>query len=97
VNGFYCFSIRWPNERHVRMRLPTRRKQDWPSSRRKPSSGLAGLAYRPISNAYRAPDGFMILQRTNAALAAAACETAPVRVDCSALHRVPLFHVGGFS
>jgi hypothetical protein len=39
----------------------------------------------------------MILQRTNAALAAAACETAPVRVDCSALHRAPLFDIGGFS
>jgi hypothetical protein len=79
------------------MRLPTRRKQDWPSSRRKSSSGLPGVAYRMIGNAYRAPDSFMILQRTNAALATAACETAPMRVDCSALHRVPLFHVGGIS
>jgi hypothetical protein len=56
-----------------------------------------GAGYRPIGNAYRAPNGFVILQRTNTALAVAACETAPVRVDCSALHRVPLFHVGGFS
>jgi hypothetical protein len=79
------------------MRLPTRRKQDWPSSRRKTSSGLPGDAYCPIGNAYRAPKSFVILQRTNAALAAAACETAAVCVDCSALHRVPLFHVGGFS
>jgi hypothetical protein len=39
----------------------------------------------------------MILQRTNTALAVATYETAPVRVDCSALHRVPLFDVGGFS
>jgi hypothetical protein len=79
------------------MRHPTRRKQDWPSSRRKTSSGLSGVAYRPIGYAYRAPNGFVILQRTNAALAAAACETAPVRVDCSALHCVPFVHVGGFS
>jgi hypothetical protein len=56
-----------------------------------------GAAYRPISNAYRAPHRFMILQRTNAALAFAACKSAPVRVDCSALHRAPLSHVGGFS
>jgi hypothetical protein len=60
-------------------------------------AGYPGAANRLIGNAYRAPNSFMILQRTNAALAAAACETAPVRVDCSALHRVPLFHVGGFS
>jgi len=79
------------------MRLPARRKQDWPSSPRKTSSEAAGVAYRPIGDAYRAPNSFMILQRTNAALAAATCETAPVRVDCSALHRVPLFHLGGFS
>jgi hypothetical protein len=60
-------------------------------------AGSPGAAYRLIGNAYRAPNGFMILQRTNAALAAAACETAPVRVDCSALHRAPFFHLGGFS
>jgi hypothetical protein len=64
---------------------------------RKTSSGLAGVAYRPIGKAYRAPNGFMILQRTNTAVAVAACETAPVRVDCSALHRAPLCHLGGFS
>jgi hypothetical protein len=58
---------------------------------------VLGATYGAIGNPYRAANGFMILQRTNAALAAAACETAPVRVDCSALHRVPLFHVGGFS
>jgi hypothetical protein len=79
------------------MRLPPRRKQDWPSSRRQTSSGLRGIAYRPIGNAYRAAKCFVILQRTNAALAAATRETAAVCVDCSALHRVPLFHVGGFS
>jgi hypothetical protein len=56
-----------------------------------------GAAYRPIGGAYRALNGFMILQRTNAALAVAACETAPVRADCSALHRVSLIHLGGFS
>jgi hypothetical protein len=60
-------------------------------------AGSPGAAYRLIGNAYRAPNDFMILQRTNAALTAAACETAPVRVDCSALHRVSLFDVGGFS
>jgi hypothetical protein len=60
-------------------------------------AGSPDAAYRPIGNAYRASNGFMILQRTNAALAVAACETAPVRVDCSALHRVPLVHFGGFS
>jgi hypothetical protein len=65
-------------------------------SRRKTLNGISGVAYRPIGNTYRAPNGFVILQRTNAALAAAACKTAPVRVDCSALHRVPLFDVGGF-
>jgi hypothetical protein len=79
------------------MRLPARGKQDWPAPRDKTSSGLHGLCYRMIGNVYRAPDSFMILQRTNTALAVAACETAPVRVDCSALHRVPLFHVGGYS
>jgi hypothetical protein len=56
-----------------------------------------GVAYRLIGNAYRAPNRFVILQRTNAALAVAACETAPVRVDCSALHRVHFVNVGGFS
>jgi hypothetical protein len=79
------------------MRLPPRGKQDWPSSRRQTSSGLHGIAYRPIGNAYRTAKFFVVLQRTNAALAAAACETAAVCVDSSALHRVPLFHVGGFS
>jgi hypothetical protein len=79
------------------MRLPPRGKQDWPSSRRQTSNGLRGIAYRPIGNAYRAAKCFVILQRTNAALAAASRETAAVCVDCSALHRVPLFHVGGFS
>jgi hypothetical protein len=58
---------------------------------------VLGAIYGAIGNPYRAPDGFVILQRTNTAFAIAACETAPVRVDCSALHRVPLFHVGGFS
>jgi hypothetical protein len=58
---------------------------------------VLGATYGAIGNPYRAPGGFVILQRTNTALAIAACETAPVRVDCSALHRVPLFHVGGFS
>jgi hypothetical protein len=96
VNDFYCFSIRWPNERRVRMRLPPRRKQ-WPSSRCKTSRGLPGVAYRPIGNAYRAPKSFVILQRTNAAFGAAVCETAAVCIDCSALHRVRLFHVGGFT
>jgi hypothetical protein len=71
--------------------------QDWPSSRHKTLNGLCSVAYRTIGNAYRAANGFVILQRTNAALAIAAYETAPVRVDCSALHRVPLFDVGGFS
>jgi hypothetical protein len=79
------------------MRLPPQRKQDWPPSRRQTSNGLRGIAYRPIGNAYRAAKCFVILQRTNAALAAAACETAAACVDCSALHRVPFFHVGGFS
>jgi hypothetical protein len=79
------------------MRLLTRRKQDWPSSRRQTSSGLRGIAYRPIGNAYRAAKCFVILQRTNAAMAAAAREPAAVCVDCSALHRLLLFHVGGFS
>jgi hypothetical protein len=97
VSGFYCFSIRWPNERHVRMRLPPRRKQDWPTPRDKTSNGFPGLCYRAIGNVYRTSNGFVILQRTNMALAVAACETTPVRVDCSALHRVPLCHVGGFS
>jgi len=59
--------------------------------------GLPGVAYRTIGNAYRAAKSFVILQRTNAALAVAACEPAPVRVDCSALHRGPLFQLGGFS
>jgi hypothetical protein len=79
------------------MRLPTRIKQDWPSSLHKTSSGSHSDAYRAIGNAYRAANGFMILQRTNTALAVAAHETAPVRADCSASHRVPLFHIGGFS
>jgi hypothetical protein len=61
------------------------------------TSGLPGVAYRTIGNAYRAAKSFVILQRTNAALAVAACEPAPVRVDCSALHRGPLFQLGGFS
>jgi hypothetical protein len=60
-------------------------------------AGCPGAAYRLIGNAYRARNRFVILQRTNAAVAVAACKTAPVRVDCSALHRVPLFHVGGYS
>jgi len=50
-----------------------------------------------MGNVYRTSNGFVILQRTNMALAVAACETTPVRVDCSALHRVPFFHVGGIS
>jgi hypothetical protein len=79
------------------MRHPARRKQDLPLSRRKPTSGLPGVAYRMIGNAYRAPKSFVILQRTNAVLAVAACEPAPVRVDCSALHRGSLFQLGGFS
>jgi hypothetical protein len=79
------------------MRQPTRGKQDWPSFRRTTLRLLARRAYRPIGRAYRAPKGFMILQRTNAALAVAACKTAPVRADCSALHRVSLVHLGGFS
>jgi len=80
------------------MRLPMRRKQDWPSSRPTTSRRFPRrVAYRAIGNPYRAPDRFVILQRTNTALAIAACETAPVRVDCSALHRAPLLHVGGFS
>jgi hypothetical protein len=97
MSGFYCFPIRWPNERHVRMLHLTRRKQDWPSSRHKTSRGFPNLAYRSIGDAYRAARSFVILQRTNAALAVAAGETAPVRVDCSALHRAPFFHLGGFS
>jgi len=60
-------------------------------------AGSPGAAYRLIGNAYRAPNSFMILQRTNTALAVAAYKTAPVRVDCSALHRVPVFDVGGYS
>jgi hypothetical protein len=60
-------------------------------------AGSRGPANRLIGSAYRSSNDFMILQRTNAALAAAACETAPVRVDCSALHRVSLVHLGGFS
>jgi len=79
------------------MRLPARGKQDWLTSRDNTSGGLPGVAYRPIGNAYRAPNSFMILQRTNTASAVAAHETTPVRVDCSALHRAPLFHFGGFS
>jgi hypothetical protein len=61
------------------------------------SSRFSGATHGAIGNPYRAPAGFVILQRTNTALAIAACETAPVRVDCSALHRAPLLHVGGFS
>jgi hypothetical protein len=49
---------------------------------------LNGLAYRTIGGAYRAPYGIVILQRTKTALAIAACETAPARAACSALHRV---------
>jgi hypothetical protein len=79
------------------MRLPARGKQDWLTSRDNASGGFRGVCYRLIGNVYRAPNGFMILQRTNTALAAAPHETAPVRVDCSALHRVPLAHLGGFS
>jgi hypothetical protein len=79
------------------MRLSTRRKQDWPSSRRKTTNVSSSAAYRTIGNAYRAPNEFVILQRTNTALAVATYEIALVRVDCSALHRVPLVHVGGFS
>jgi len=79
------------------MRQPTRRKQDWPSFRRTTSCRLRGVAYRLIGNAYRATNWFVILQRTNAALAVAVCETAPVRVGCSASHRVPKVHLGGFS
>jgi hypothetical protein len=79
------------------MRQPTRGKQDWPSFRRTTSRKFPGVAYRPIGNAYRATKCFVILQRTNAASAAAARETAAVCVDCSALHRIPLFHLGGFS
>jgi hypothetical protein len=79
------------------MRLPARGKQDWPTPRDKTSSGLHGLCYRIIGNVYRTPNSFMILQRTNMVLAVAAYETAPVRVDCSALHRAPFFHRGGFS
>jgi len=97
VRGVYFFSIHWPNARQVRMRLPTRRKQDWPSFLHKTSSGSHNIAYRAIGNVYRAANGFMILQRTNTAFAVAAYETAPVRAVCSASHRVPLFHVGGFS
>jgi hypothetical protein len=79
------------------MRPPARGKQDWPTPRDKTSSGFPGLCYRTIGNVYRTSNSFMILQRTNTALAVAVYETAPVRVDCSALHRVPLSHVGGFS
>jgi hypothetical protein len=79
------------------MRLSTRRKQDCPSFRHKTLRRSGGAAYRPIGTAYRAANGFVILQRTNAALPVAACKTAPVRVDRSALHRVPLCHVGGFT
>jgi len=79
------------------MRLLPRRKQDWPSSRHKTANVSSRVAYRTIGDAYRAPNGIVILQRTNTALAVATYETAPVRVDCSALHRVPLAHVGGFS
>jgi len=61
------------------------------------SRRFSGAAYGAIGNPYRAPGGFVILQRTNTALAIAACETPPVRVDCSALHRAPFRHVGGFS
>jgi hypothetical protein len=50
-----------------------------------------------IANAYRALGSFVILQRTNAALATPAGTTAAARGDCSALHRFPLFHVGGVS
>ncbi|HTC05602.1 MAG TPA: hypothetical protein VK749_19495 [Xanthobacteraceae bacterium] len=79
------------------MRLPARGKQDWLKCRNNASGGFRGVCYRLIGNVYRAPNSFMILQRTNMALAVAAHETAPVRVDCSALHRVPLAYFGGFS
>jgi hypothetical protein len=79
------------------MRLPARGKQDWLKSRDNASGGFRGVCYRLIGNVYRAPNSFMILQRTNMALAVAAHETAPVRSNCSALHRAPLFHLGGFS
>jgi len=79
------------------MRLPARGKQDWLLSRDKTSSGFLGICYRTIGHVYRAPNSFMILQCTNMVLAVAAYETAPVRVDCSALHRVPLVHLGGSS
>jgi hypothetical protein len=79
------------------MRLPARGKQDWLLSRDKTSSGFRGICYRTIGHVYRAPNSFMILQCTNTALAVAAYKTAPVRVDCSALHRAPFFHLGGFS
>jgi hypothetical protein len=36
--------------------------------------GSTGAAYRLIGNAYRAPNRFVILQRTNAAAAVAACK-----------------------
>ena len=49
---------------------------------------VLGAAYRAIGGVYRAPYGIVILQRTNTALAIAACETAPARAACSALHRV---------
>jgi hypothetical protein len=51
-------------------------------------ANFVGAAYRAIGAAYRAPYGFVILQRTNTALAIAVCESAPARVVCSALHRV---------
>ena len=41
------FPILWPHERRVRMRLPTRGKQDWPSSRHTTSSGLDGARLSP--------------------------------------------------
>jgi hypothetical protein len=63
----------------------------------KTSNVSSSAAYRTIGNAYRAPNRFVILQRTNTALAVTAYETAPVRVDCSALHRALLAHVGGFT
>jgi len=68
-----------------------------PSTRHKISSVSSSVAYRTIGNADRASNRFVILQRTNTALAVATYETAPVRVVCPALQRVPLAHVGGFS
>jgi hypothetical protein len=38
----------------------------------KTSLRLPGVAYRTIGNAYRTPNGFVILQRTNTALTVAA-------------------------